>query len=190
MEKNVPRVLSVICFGKYLSTDIFYFLCFQSRNICQQIFQNGYFSLLYVICLQRLQKTEKLATENRYSKKKRWCVSHCPGMTQTVHPKLEKNYTFSVFCRTKTQPKNYDRHQKKISHRMAPPPTTEAPHHHLSLSLLRLWPPHLSLCPSPAIVVGAIKKGKLSSSSSLLLSCSNPLLTLPLSLLPSCCRRY
>jgi hypothetical protein len=95
--KNVPRVLSVIRFGKYLFTDIFYDLCFRSRNICKQIFQNGYFSLLYVICLQRLQKTDKLATENRYCSKKRWSVSHRPGTTQTVHPKLEKKYTFSVF---------------------------------------------------------------------------------------------
>ena len=104
LANNVTRVISVICFGKYLLTDIFYDLCFQSRNICRQIFQNGYFSLLYVICLQRLQKTEKLVTENRYSKKKRWSVSHRGRYDTDGLSETQKKNPFSVFCRTKTQP--------------------------------------------------------------------------------------
>ena len=84
--KKAPRVIYVFRFGKYPSTEIFYDLRFDSRNIRRRIFQNEYFSMINVICLQRLQKTEKLATENGYSKKK----THRPGTTR-VHPKLEKN---------------------------------------------------------------------------------------------------
>jgi len=68
--QKVPRVISVFGFGKYPSTDIFYDIGFESRNIGRWIFQNEYFSPLYVIGLQRLQKTEKLATEDGYSIKK------------------------------------------------------------------------------------------------------------------------
>ncbi len=98
--KNVPRVLSVIYFEKYLSTDIFYNICFQSRNICKQIlFQNGYFSLLYVDL-----KTVKLATENRYSKKKMVRVT-LPGYDTDSPSKTQKNicYPFSVEQRHRTQ---------------------------------------------------------------------------------------
>ena len=65
-----PRVISVFGFGKYSSTDIFYDFGFESRNIGRRIFQNEYFSPIFIIGLQRLQKTEKLATEDGYSKKK------------------------------------------------------------------------------------------------------------------------
>ena len=85
--QQVPRVIYVFYFGKYTSTYILYDLRFESRNIRQHIFQNEYFSKIYVICLQRLQKTEKLATEDGYSKKKK----HRPGTTRD-HPKLKKKY--------------------------------------------------------------------------------------------------
>jgi hypothetical protein len=49
------QVLYVFRFGKYPSTDIFYDIRFDSRNIRRQIFQNEYFSTIYVIGLQRLQ---------------------------------------------------------------------------------------------------------------------------------------
>jgi hypothetical protein len=70
---KVPRrhlKIYVFCFGKKSSTDILYDIRFESQNIWQRIFQNEYFSGIYVICLQRLQKTDKIATENEYSKKK------------------------------------------------------------------------------------------------------------------------
>ena len=55
---------------QYPSTNIFSNIHFNPRNICPRIFENEYFSPIFVICLQRLQKTDKFATKNEYLKKK------------------------------------------------------------------------------------------------------------------------
>jgi len=69
-------------------------------------FKTNIFSTIYVFCLQRLKKADKFTTKNKYSEKKRCFMSqHHPGMTQTVHPKLQKKYMISVSCRQQIFPK-------------------------------------------------------------------------------------
>ena len=68
-----------------------------------EIYVDGYFKTnifpQYVIDIQRLQKTEKLATEDGYSKKRRRSVSHRVRSIQNSKKNLEEKnirYPFSV----------------------------------------------------------------------------------------------
>ena len=101
------KKISVLCFPKYLSTDILKNIRLEPSKMRRQIFQNRYFYLIYVICLERHEKTDKIGTDNEYSEKKRRFASHHPGTLETPHPKIEKKYTISVSARTKIQPKNH-----------------------------------------------------------------------------------
>ena len=87
-----------------MSTDILKNIRLEPSKMRRQIFQNRYFYLIYVICLERHEKTDKIGTDNEYFEKKRRFASHHPGTLETPHPKIGKKYTISVSARTKIQP--------------------------------------------------------------------------------------
>ena len=75
---------------------------FSTISVSIEISVDGYFKtnifLRYVIGLQRLQKTEKLATEDGYSKKKETSSGYDTGPSETQKKMTTKNisYPFSV----------------------------------------------------------------------------------------------
>ncbi len=64
-----PKKIYVLCFPKCLLTDIFKNMHLETSRNRRQIFQNEYFYLIYVICLERHKKKDKLERKTNIRKK-------------------------------------------------------------------------------------------------------------------------